>query len=96
MTDLGNPPGQKRACQVFWLLGRPMDRSTAITAMVLAEVAATDDVNPGHRLWPRLEGWSTELGLTVPDALIWISHPLGRDSSEQEAAVLEDREAADA
>ncbi len=44
-------PGE-RAWQVSWLPGRLMDRNSAITAMVLADVAGTDDVHAGHRLWP--------------------------------------------
>jgi hypothetical protein len=73
-----------------------MDRNTALSAMTLGEVVATDDVNPGHRLWLHIEGWSAELGLTAPDALTWISQPLGRVRSEKEAVVPEDPEAADA
>ena len=89
-------PGHENAWQVSWLPGRHMDRNSAITAMTLAEVVATDDVNPGHRLWLHIEGWSAELGLTVPDALTWISQPPGRVTSEKEAAVPEDPEAAGA
>ena len=81
--------------RVSWLPGRLMDRNSAITAMTLAEVA-TDEVNPGHRLWLHIEGWSAELGLKVPDALTWISQPPGSVSSEKDAAAPEDPEAADA
>ena len=87
-------PGHEHTWQVSWLPGRLMDRNSAITAMVLAEVVATDDVNPGHRLWLHIEGWSAELGLTAPDALTWISQPPGDVASEKEAAVPEDPEAA--
>jgi hypothetical protein len=88
-------PGRDHAWQVSWLPGRLMDRNSAITAMVLAEVA-TDEVNPGHRLWPHIEGWPAELGLTAPDTLTWISQPPGRVSNEKEAAEPEDPEAAGA
>ena len=73
-----------------------MDRNAAITAMTLAEVVATDEVNPGHRLWLHIEGWSAELGLTAPDALTWIAEPPSHVASEKEAAVPEDPEAAGA
>jgi len=85
-------PGLEHAWQVSWLPGRLMDRNAAITAMVLAEVVATDEVNPRHRLWLHIEGWSAELGLTAPDALTWI----GRATGEKEAAIPEDPEAAGA
>jgi len=86
----------QHAWQVSWLPGRLMDRNTAITAMTLAEVATMDEVNPGHRLWLHIQGWSAELGLTAPDALTWISQPPGHVASEKEAAVPEDPEAAGA
>jgi hypothetical protein len=89
-------PGHAQAWQVSWLPSRLMDRNTAITAVTLAEVVATDEVNPGHRLWLHIEGWSAELGLTAPDALTWISQPPGHVSSEKEATVPEDPEAAGA
>jgi hypothetical protein len=85
-------PGHEHAWQVSWLPGRLMDRNTAITAMTLAEVVATDEAKPGHRLWFHVEGWAAELGLTAPDALTWISQSPG---SEKEA-VPEDPEAAGA
>ena len=88
-------PGHEHAWYVSWLPGRLMDRNTAITAMTLAEVAATEEVNPRHRLWLPIEGWAAELGLTTPDALTRISQPPGRISSEKDA-VPEDPEAAGA
>jgi hypothetical protein len=88
-------PGHEHTWQVSWLPGRLMDRNSAITAMVLAEVVAADDVNAEHRLWPHIEGWSAELGLTAPDALTWISQSPGHASSQKEAEP-EDPEAAGA
>jgi hypothetical protein len=78
-------PGHEHTWQVSWLPGRLMDRNAAITAMTLAEAVATDEVNPGHRLWPHIEGWAAELGLAAPDALTWISQPAGRVTSEKQA-----------
>ncbi len=86
-------PGHERAWHVSWLPGRLMDRNSAITAMVLADVVATDDVHAGHRLWPHIEGWADELGLTAPDALAWASQPPGHVSDEKEAVAPEDPEA---
>jgi hypothetical protein len=71
-----------------------MDRNTAITAMVLADVLAPGDVDAGRRIWPHIEGWAAELGLTAPDALAWVSQPYGGVSFERDAAVPGDPEAA--
>ena len=87
-------PGGERAWHVSWLPGRLMDRNSAITAMVLADVVATDDVHAGHRLWPHIQGWAAELGLSAPHALAWASEPPGRVSIEKDAVVPEDPEAA--
>ncbi|MCW2931847.1 MAG: hypothetical protein JWM19_2809, partial [Actinomycetia bacterium] len=51
-----------------WLPGQLLDRNEAITAMVLADLAGPDTVHDGHRLWPHVQGWAAELGLTAPDA----------------------------
>jgi hypothetical protein len=87
-------PGHERAWRVSWLAGRLMDRNTAITAMVLADVVGTGDVHAGHRIWPHIEGWAAELGLTAPDALAWVWEPPGRICIEKDTAALEDPEAA--
>jgi hypothetical protein len=60
---------------VSWLPGRVLDRNSAITAMVLADQAGNDDLNERHRLWPHIEGWAAELGLTGHDAVNRISQP---------------------
>jgi hypothetical protein len=78
-------PGHERVWQVSWLPGRLMDRNSAITAMVLADVAGADDVHAEHRLWPHIESWAAELGLTAPNALARAS---------EKDAVPEDPEAA--
>ena len=33
------------------------------------------DLNERHRLWPHIEGWAAELGLTGHDAVNRISQP---------------------
>jgi hypothetical protein len=70
--------------QVSWLPGRTLDRNTAITAMILADTAADEHVREGHRLWPHIQGWAAELGLTGPDAIAAISQQPGDPSREHE------------
>jgi hypothetical protein len=54
---------------VSWLPGRALDRNSVITAMTLADIAGGHDLNEQHRLWPFIEGWAAELGLTGSDAI---------------------------
>jgi hypothetical protein len=68
-------PGHRYGWEVSWLPGQVLDRDTAITAMILADIAATGDIYPGHRLWPAVESWSAEVGLTGPDAIARASQP---------------------
>ena len=51
--------------EVSWLPGQILDRNTAITAMILADTAAEHDLHEGHRLWPHIQSWAEELGLTA-------------------------------
>ncbi len=82
--------------EVSWLPGQTLDRNSAITAMILADTAAEPDVNEGHRLWPHIQGWAGELGLTAPDAIAKTSQPPSDLNREQEQASRQpDREAAD-
>ena len=70
--------------QVSWLPGRTLDRNTAITAMILADTITDEHVREGHRLWPHIQGWAAELGLTGPDAVAAASQPPGHPSREHE------------
>jgi hypothetical protein len=82
--------------EVSWLPGHILDRNTAITAMTLADTAAEPDLHEGHRLWPFVQGWAEELGLTAPDAIAQASQPPGDTSRQQERiGRQQDREAAD-
>jgi hypothetical protein len=82
--------------EVTWLPGRTLDRNSAITAMVLADTTADQRVRAGHRLWPHIQGWAAELGLTGPDAVAAISQPPGDPGREHEPDGGQlDREAAD-
>ena len=68
-------PGSERLWEVSWLPGQVLDRNSAITAMVLADHAGDRDLNERHRLWPFIESWAAELGLTGPDAINQASQP---------------------
>jgi hypothetical protein len=80
-------PGPSRGWEVSWLPGQVFDRNSAITAMSLADIAATGDIRPGHRLWPVVESWSAEVGLTGPDAISRASQPLPGSSRQHEPAI---------
>ena len=68
-------PGHQHLWEVSWLPGRVLDRNSTITAMVLADHAGEHDLNERHRLWPFIETWSAELGLTGSDAINRASRP---------------------
>ena len=67
--------GSQQLWEVSWLPGRALDRNNAITAMVLADLTSEDDLNERHRLWPVIESWAAELGLTGSDAINQASQP---------------------
>jgi hypothetical protein len=87
-------PGHPGAWEVSWLPGQLLGRNTAITAMVLADIAASGDPHERDRLWPHIEGWAAELGLTAPDALTRISQPPDRTSGEKHGDTEAEPEAA--
>ena len=79
-----------------WLPGQTLDRNTAITAMTLADTAAEADLHEGHRLWPPIQGWAEEVGLTASEAIARVSAPPGDTSRQQERTGRQPgREAAD-
>ena len=89
-------PGRPHEWEVSWLPGQILDRNTAITAMILADTAAEEDLHEGHRLWPHIQGWAAELGLTGPDAIAQASQPpRDIDLQQERASGPPDREAAD-
>ena len=63
--------------EVSWLPGQLLDRNTAITAMILADLTGEEDLPEDHRLWPQIQGWAEELGLTGPEAVAAASQPPG-------------------
>jgi hypothetical protein len=76
-------PGRPHGWEVSWLPGQILDRNTAITAMILADTVTHGDLHEGHRLWPHIQGWAEELGLTGTDAIARVSQP-PRDHAPQE------------
>jgi hypothetical protein len=46
-----------------------VDRNSVITAMLLADLTCEGDLHEGHRLWPHIEGWAAEPGVTGRDAI---------------------------
>ena len=82
--------------EVSWLPGQTLDRNTAITAMILADTAAGQDLHENHRLWPFIQSWAAELGLTGPEAITQAAQPPAAPSRQPERADAQsDREAAD-
>ena len=89
-------PGNQHGWEVTWLPGQVLDRNTTITAMMLADIAATGDIPPDHRLWPVVESWSAEVGLTGHDAMAQASRPPSEVTCLPEPpSVQPDREAAE-
>lgn len=86
--------GTRHAWEVSWLPGRLLDRNTAITAMTLADMAGPGDLHTRQRLWPHIENWAAELGLTGSDALNRAAQPPGSISAEKDPATPADPEAA--
>lgn len=87
---------EQHGWEVSWLPGQILDRNTAITAMTLADAAAARDIHERHRLWPHIQGWAGELGLTAPEAITRATQQPGGISCQQEPASQQpDHEAAD-
>jgi hypothetical protein len=69
--------------EVSWLPGRALTRNQAITAMVIANIVGGRGV--GHcddPIWPHLDNWAAELGLSGPDAVVRASEPPGAREAE--------------
>ncbi len=82
--------------EVSWLPGQTLDANAAVTAMILADIVSKAGIHEGHRLWPHIQGWAAELGLTGPEAVAAASQPpddIRRD--DEHADGQPDREAAD-
>ena len=81
--------------EVSWLPGQILDRNTAITAMILADLVGEEDLHEDHRLWPHIQSWAAELGLTGPEAVAAASQPPSDNREHEPADRQPDREAAD-
>jgi hypothetical protein len=68
-------PGSQHLWEVSWLPGRALDRNSAITAMTHADTASEPGLNERHQLWPFIQGWAAELGLSGPDAINRATQP---------------------
>jgi hypothetical protein len=89
-------PGRPHEWEVSWLPGQILDRNAAVTAMILADIASRGNLHEGHRLWPHIQGWAEELGLTAPDAIAHATQPPGDINHHQDPASRQpDPEAAD-
>ena len=74
-------PGSEHLWEVSWLPGRVLDRNSTITAMILADQAGEHDLDERHRLWPVIQSWAAELGLTGSDAVTASPGPVPEVSS---------------
>jgi hypothetical protein len=82
--------------EVSWLPNQVLDRNSAVTAMILADLVGEEDPHEDHRLWPHIRGWAAELGLTGPEAVAAVSQPPSDISRQHEQTDRQpDREAAD-
>ena len=68
-------PGSQHLRDVSWLPGRAVDRNSAITAMTLADLTSEHGLDEQHQLWPFIQGWAAEPGLTGADAINRASQP---------------------
>jgi hypothetical protein len=59
---------------VTWLPGRVLTQAEAVTAMTIAE-CLIDALDPysKQRVWPHIDGWAAELGLSGVDAVAMAS-----------------------
>jgi hypothetical protein len=92
----GQVPSPQCGWEVTWLPGQILDRNTAITAMTLADLASEPDLDERHRLWPAVQSWSAELGLSGTDAITRAAQPSSAFARQPEPHRRQpDKEAAD-
>jgi hypothetical protein len=68
-------PSGQHLWEVCWLPGRALDRTSAMNAMIVAGLGSDADLNERHHLWPFIQSWAAELGLTASDAISRASRP---------------------
>jgi hypothetical protein len=66
-------PWEERQWEVSWLPGRRLTRNQAITAMVLSSALSTEEIRQQDRMWPFIQGWADELGVTADQAVTQIA-----------------------
>ena len=86
-------PGRQHLWEVSWLPGRALDRNSAITAMTLADLTGEHGLDERHQLWPFIQGWAAELGLTGPDAINRASRPASPEPQHDQEHEPSDPEA---
>jgi hypothetical protein len=81
-TEMASDATQHTACQtpsgawrVTWLPGFDLNRNEAITAMVLADHVGNQAITTQDRIWPFVEGWAAELGMSPEAALLGVRKP---------------------
>ena len=67
--------GSEHRWEVSWLPGQALDRTSAMNAMIVAGLASGADLNERHHLWPFIQSWAAELGLTASAAISRASRP---------------------
>ena len=68
-------PGSQHLWEVSWLPGQALDCTSAMNAMIVADLASDADLNERHHLWPFIQSWAAELGLTASDAINRATQP---------------------
>jgi hypothetical protein len=51
--------------------------------MTLADLTGERDLNERHQLWPFIQSWAAELGLTGSDAINRLSRPASSSPRQQ-------------
>jgi hypothetical protein len=86
-------PGEQHQWEVSWLPGRRVTRNEAITAMTLAEESSPTQARDRNRLWPHIQGWAADLGLTAEQAMTRINAPPDRAAAAENDPARSDLEA---
>ena len=68
-------PGSQHLWEMSWLPGQALGRTSAMNAMIVADLASDADLTERHHLWPFIHSWAAELGLTGSDAISRASQP---------------------
>jgi hypothetical protein len=69
--------------EVSWLPGRTLDRNQATTAMTIADIVGGRGIGlSDDPIWPFLDNWAAELGLSGSDAVVRASERPGTRQAE--------------